>query len=102
MVRGPRRGNRSSRDPDHRRNPRLRRRRGRRRAALAGPRRTRARGGLLLVLYFVLPPTTFFNLAAIDFDANLGGGIAIGWLATAIAAAAAWAIGSRLLHAERP
>jgi len=61
-----------------------------------------SRKSLLWVLYFVLPPTTFFNLAAIDFDADLGGGIAIGWLVTAIAAATAWAIGSRLLHADKP
>ena len=53
----------------------------------AGPR---TRDSLLLVLYVILPPTTFFNLAAIDFDANLGGGIAIGWVAIALAALAAW------------
>ena len=61
-----------------------------------------SRKSLLWVLYVILPPTTFFNLAAIDFDANLGGGIAIGWVATGLAAAAAWLIGSKLLRAERP
>ena len=61
-----------------------------------------SRRSLLWVLYVILPPTTFFNLAAIDFDADLGGGIVIGWVATALAAGAAWAIGSKLLHAERP
>jgi len=61
-----------------------------------------SRRGLLLVLYFILPPTTFFNLAAIDFDADLGGGIAIGWLATGLAAGAAWLIGTRVLRARPP
>lgn len=50
----------------------------------------------------ILPPTTFFNLAAIDFDANLGGGIVIGWVATTAAAGAAWVIGTRLLSLPRP
>ena len=61
-----------------------------------------SRRSLLLVLYFVLPPVTFFNLAAVDFDADLGGGIALGWFATALAALAAWAIGSKLLRLPRP
>jgi predicted permease len=61
-----------------------------------------SRRSLLWVLYVVLPPTTFFNLAAIDFDADLGGGIAIGWAATALAAGAAWLIGSRVLRCGRP
>lgn len=61
-----------------------------------------SRRSLLFVLYVVLPPTTFFNLAAIDFDANLGGGIVLGWIATTVAAGAAWAIGTRLLHLPRP
>jgi predicted permease len=61
-----------------------------------------SRKSLLWVLYLVLPPTTFFNLAAIDFDADLGGGIAIGWAATALAAGTAWLIGSRVLRCGRP
>jgi len=65
----------------------------------AGPA---SRRSLLWVLYLVLPPVTFFNLAAVDFDANLSGGIALGWVATALAATAAWAIGSRLLRLPRP
>lgn len=61
-----------------------------------------SRRGLLLILYLVLPPVTFFNLARVDFDADLGGGIVLGWIATAIAALAAWAIGARLLKLSRP
>lgn len=77
-------------------------------AGIAAERRWPDRAGpgsrrsLLFVLYVVLPPTTFFNLAAIDFDANLGGGIAIGWIATTASAGAAWAIGTKLLRLPRP
>ena len=31
---------------------------------------TLSRRSLLFVLYVILPPTTFFNLAAVDFDAE--------------------------------
>ncbi len=61
-----------------------------------------SRRSLLIVLYVVLPPTTFFNLAAIDFDADHAGGIAIGWVATALAAATAGFIGAKLLRLGRP
>ena len=63
---------------------------------------TLSRRSLLFVLYVILPPTTFFNLAAVDFDANHAGGIAIGWVATAAAAAVAGVIGTRLLRLGRP
>jgi predicted permease len=65
--------------------------------AIAGSRRS-----LLFVLYVVLPPTTFFNLAAVDFDTNHAGGIAIGWVATALAAVTAGLIGARVLRLARP
>ena len=65
----------------------------------AGPR---TRDSLLFVLYVIMPPTTFFNLAAIDFDADLGGGIVIGWVAVALAALAAWFLAARVLHLSRP
>ena len=63
---------------------------------------TASRRSLLLVLYFVLPPVTFFNLAHVDFDTDLIGGIALAIVATALAATAAWTIGSRLLRLSRP
>src|SRR5829696_7650799 len=44
-----------------------------------------ARRSLLFVLYFVLPPTTFFNLVGVHFDANVGIGIALGFVALAAA-----------------
>lgn len=60
-----------------------------------------SRRSLSVVLYVVLPPVTFLNLAATDLDADHAGGIAIGWVATALAACAAWAIGARLLRLRR-
>jgi len=77
-------------------------------AGIAAERRWPERAGhdsrraLLWILYLVLPPVTFFNLVHVSFDADLGGGIAAAWLATALAALATWAIGSRLLHLPRP
>jgi predicted permease len=67
------------------------------RRAIDGSRRS-----LLFVLYVVLPPTTFFNLASVDFDTDHAGGIAIGWVATGLAALTAGLIGSKLLRLERP
>ncbi len=61
-----------------------------------------SRRALLIVLYVVLPPTTFFNLAAVDFDTDHAGGIAIAWVAVAIAAAVAGLIGAKLLRAGPP
>ena len=61
-----------------------------------------SRKSLLWILYLVLPPVTFFNLAHVDFDTDLVGGIALGIVATALAGTAAWAIGSRLLHLSPP
>lgn len=61
-----------------------------------------SRASLLWVLYLVLPPVVFFNLVGVSFDADLGGGILLAWIATAAAAAGAWLIGSRLLRLTRP
>ncbi len=60
-----------------------------------------ARRGLLFVLYVVLPPTTFFNLARVEFDADVGLGIGLAYLALALAATGAWLVASRLLGLRR-
>jgi predicted permease len=60
------------------------------------------RRALVLVLYTLIPFATFFNIARLDFDADIGGGIALGWVALAVAAAIAWATGRFLLRLERP
>ncbi|MFN8149835.1 MAG: hypothetical protein U0R24_01745 [Solirubrobacterales bacterium] len=69
-------------------------------ASTATPERaTRlSRRSLLVVLYVVLPPTTFFNLTAVEFDTDHAGGIVIAWFAVVIAATVAYLIGSRLLR----
>ncbi len=61
-----------------------------------------ARRALIFVLYVVLPPTIFFNLARVQFDADVGLGIGLGYLALALAALVAWFVASRPLGLERP
>ena len=61
-----------------------------------------ARRSLLFVLYFVLPPTTFFNLVHVHFDANVGAGIGLGYVALAGACLVAWLFASRVLGLSRP
>jgi predicted permease len=61
-----------------------------------------ARRALLLVLYVVLPPVTFFNLARVEFDADVGLGIGLAYLALALAALIAWFVASRPLSLGRP
>jgi malate permease and related proteins len=61
-----------------------------------------ARRSLLFVLYFILPPTTFLNLVHVHFDANVGIGIALGFVALAGAVLLAWAVVSRFLELSRP
>ena len=61
-----------------------------------------SRRALVWILYLVLPPVTFFNLVHVSFDADLGGGIGLGWIATAVAALAAWGLGARVLELTRP
>ena len=61
-----------------------------------------SRRALVWILYLVLPPVTFFNLVHVSFDADLGGGIGLGLIATAVAALAAWGLGTRVLELTRP
>jgi malate permease and related proteins len=60
-----------------------------------------SRRGLLFVLYVVLPPTTFFNLAAADIDADVGFGVVLALVAVALATVIAYLVGSKLLRLER-
>lgn len=61
-----------------------------------------SRRALLLILYLLLPPVVFFNLAGVEIGADLGAGIAFGWVAAALAAGLAWLIGSKVLRLGRP
>jgi predicted permease len=60
-----------------------------------------ARRALLFVLYVVLPPATFFNLARVDMNADIGIGVVLGIAALAGATLIAWWVGARLLRLER-
>jgi predicted permease len=61
-----------------------------------------ARSALVVSLYTLVPFVVFFNLVKVEIDADLGGGIAVGWVAILLAGATAWLVGTRLLHLERP
>jgi predicted permease len=61
-----------------------------------------ARRALVLSLYTLLPFVVFFNLARVHLDADLAGGLAIGWVAILAAAGVAWLAGERLLRLARP
>ena len=56
----------------------------------------------MISLYTLVPFIVFFNLARVHIDANLGGGLVIGWVAILSAAGLAWFAGSRLLRLSRP
>ena len=60
------------------------------------------RRALVVVLYTVIPFATFFNIARLEFDADIGGGIALGWVALALAVTLAWAAGMFVLDLPRP
>jgi predicted permease len=60
-----------------------------------------AREALVVSLYTLVPFVTFFNLARVEIDADLGGGLVLGWVAILLAGAAAWLVGQRLLGLGR-
>ena len=61
-----------------------------------------ARRGLVIALYGVLPFVVFFNLARLEIDVNVGGGIAVGWLALALAGVAMLAFSRVILDLPAP
>lgn len=61
-----------------------------------------ARRALVISLYTLVPFVTFFNLARVQLNADLGGGLVIGWVAILAATGIAWLTGTRLLRLERP
>ena len=54
-----------------------------------------------IVLWVLMPFVAFFNVASLHLTAQVGAGIAFGWLATVLTIAAAWFIGSRVLRLSR-
>jgi malate permease and related proteins len=61
-----------------------------------------ARQALVISLYTLIPFVIFFNLDRVHLNANLAGGLVIGWVAILCAAGLAWVTGSRLLRLNRP
>jgi malate permease and related proteins len=52
-----------------------------------------ARRALVISLYTLVPFVTFFNLARVQLNADLGGGLVIGWVAILAATGIAWLTG---------
>jgi malate permease and related proteins len=61
-----------------------------------------ARRLLMISLYTLIPFVTFFNLARVHLNADLGGGLVIGWVAILTAVTLAWLTGTQLLRLPRP
>jgi|1186.fasta_scaffold75690_2 predicted permease len=60
-----------------------------------------ARRLLWLVLWVLMPVVTFFNIATLHITANVGAGIAFGWIAVFTTLGLAYLIGTRVLRLER-
>ena len=61
-----------------------------------------ARRLLVISLYTILPFVVFFNLDRAHLNANVTGGLLIGWVAILAAAGLAWLVSLRLLRLPRP
>ena len=54
------------------------------------------------LIWLLVPVVAFFNIAALELTAEVGAGIAYGYVAVAVCMTAAWAIGKHVLHLSRP
>ena len=61
-----------------------------------------ARRALVISLYTLIPFVVFFNVATVHLNADLGGGLVVGWIAILTAGGLAWLAGERLLRLDRP
>jgi malate permease and related proteins len=61
-----------------------------------------ARRLLVISLYTLVPFVIFFNLDRVHLNANLVGGLVIGWVAILATVGLAWWAGTRLLRLPRP
>jgi hypothetical protein len=69
----------------------------------AGPRAGDAARRLMRVMLYVLvPPVVFFNLARLEIDADVGAGIALGWVVVVIVGLLAHGVAQRVLRLDRP
>lgn len=68
-----------------------------------GGRSARAsRAGLVFALYFLVPFIVFFNLARLELDADLGGGVVLGWVALVLAGGLMWIVSRFALRLPPP
>jgi len=63
---------------------------------------TAARRGLKILLYGFTPPVVFLNITGLHVDADVGGGIVIGWIALVLAGVLAWLFGRHVLRLPPP
>jgi predicted permease len=61
-----------------------------------------ARRMLVISLYTLVPFVIFFNLDRVHLNADLTGGLVVGWVAILCAIGLAWLTGSRILRLARP
>jgi malate permease and related proteins len=61
-----------------------------------------ARRLLVTSLYTLMPFVIFFNLDRVHLNADLAGGLIVGWVAILSAVGLAWLAGSRILRLPRP
>jgi len=61
-----------------------------------------ARRALKILLYGFTPPVVFLNITGLHIDADVGGGIVIGWLALILAGVLAWLFGRHVLRLPPP
>ncbi len=57
---------------------------------------------LAAMLSVLVPPVVFLNLAHLEFTTDIGVGIVLAWISVLVAGLVAYAVGTRLLHLERP
>lgn len=60
-----------------------------------------ARAVLRVMLFWLVPPVVFFNIARLELDADLGGGLVIAWVVVVVVGFAAYFTG-RALRLDRP
>lgn len=61
-----------------------------------------ARGVLKTMLYVLVPPVVFFNLARMQFDADVGAGLALAWVAVGLTGVTAYLVARHALRLDRP
>jgi hypothetical protein len=68
-----------------------------------GPRAVRwSKLALSGIIYVAVPVIVFFNVARLQFDVDVAGGLALAWLNLAVAGGLAFVVATRLLSLDRP